>query len=147
MQEVMEEEARKRAEWEQNGRIYQDWDDIQLDEFSENPLDRRATLSELAALDEAMDEYNATLPSISEGVQAVSVDVSETEHPPTQPEPTPPHLVQAVTEESQAPSAPRAPRPRPVIRPRQKSERIAKRRKFNYPGDGTGKTPERPFSV
>lgn len=129
----MEEEARKRAEWEQNGRIYLDWEDMQSDQFSENVLDRHATLSELEALDEAIDEYNATLPSIDEGQ-------------PSQPEPTPPHLVQAATEESQAPRA-LNPRPRPVIRPRPPSQRIAKRRKFNYPLDGTGKTPERPFSV
>ncbi|PWA95914.1 hypothetical protein CTI12_AA045570 [Artemisia annua] len=88
--EVLEEEARKRAEYEQNGRIYLDWDDMHSDPFSENELDRPATLSELEALDEAIDEYNATLPSIDEGQ-------------PSQPEPTPPHLVQAPTEESQAP--------------------------------------------
>ncbi|PWA83792.1 reverse transcriptase domain-containing protein [Artemisia annua] len=98
--EVLEEEERKRAEWEQNGRIYLDLEDMQSDQFSENELDRPATLSELEALDEAIDEYNATLPSIDEGQ-------------PSQTEPTPPHLVQAPTEESQAP---RAPRPRPVIR-------------------------------
>ncbi|PWA92239.1 hypothetical protein CTI12_AA081420 [Artemisia annua] len=88
--EVLEEEARKRAEYEQNGKIYLDWEDMQSDQFSENELDRPATLSELEALDEAIDEYNATLPSIDEGQ-------------PSQPEPTPPHLVQAPTEESQAP--------------------------------------------
>ena len=118
----MEEEARKSAEWEQIGRIYLDWEDMQSDQFLENVLDIPATLSELEALDEAHDEHNATLPSIDEGQ-------------PSQPEPTPPHLVQAPTEESQAP---RAPRPRPVIRPRPPSQRIAKRRKFNYPPDGTG---------
>ena len=129
----MEEEARKRAEWEQNGRIYLDWEDMRSDQLSENLMDKHATLSELEALDEAIDDYNATLPSIDE-VQ------------PSQPEPTPAHLVQAATEESQAPRVPN-PRPRPVIRPRPLSQRIAKRRKFNYPLDGTGKTPERPFSV
>ena len=104
-------------------------------------MDRRATLSELAALDEALDEHNATLPSISEGVQNVSVEES-------QPEPIPPHLVQAPTEESQTERAPRPrPRPRPEVRPRPRSERIAKRRKFNYLADGTGKTPDRPFSL
>ena len=137
--EVLEEEERKKAEKEQNGKFYQDWDDLDWnnDTFSENLMDRRATLSELAALDEAIDEHNATLPSISEGVQDVSVEES-------QPEPIPPHLVQAPTEESQTE---RAPRPRPEVRPRPRSERIAKRRKFNYPVDGTGKTPDRPFSL
>ncbi|PWA51685.1 hypothetical protein CTI12_AA460550 [Artemisia annua] len=122
--------GRRKSEWEQNGRIYQDWDDLRWDDtFSENLTDRRATLSELAALDEAIDEHNATLPSISEGVQAVSVDISQPEHQILQPEPIPPHLVQAPTEQSQTE---RAPRRRTQVRPRPKSKRIAKRRNWGW---------------
>nr|GEX18345.1 hypothetical protein CTI12_AA105810 [Tanacetum cinerariifolium] len=63
------------------------------------------------------------------------------EHPISQPAPT---LLETITEESHTP---RAPRPRPHIMPRGKSEWIAKKRKFNYPADGTGKTPDKPFSL
>ncbi|GKA20260.1 hypothetical protein Tco_0700249 [Tanacetum coccineum] len=54
----------------------------------------------------------------------------------------------SISEESHTPRAPRPrPRPRPQIMPSGKSERIAKKRKFNYLGDGTRKTPDKPFSL
>ncbi|GJX77662.1 hypothetical protein Tco_0324473 [Tanacetum coccineum] len=52
----------------------------------------------------------------------------------------------SISEESHTPRAPR-PRPRPQIMPSGKSERIAKKRKFNYLADGTRKTPDKPFSL
>ncbi|GJT41689.1 hypothetical protein Tco_0941554 [Tanacetum coccineum] len=50
-----------------NGRIYQDWDDLLLNPFFEEELnmDKKTTLSELTALDEAIAEHNEGLPSNS----------------------------------------------------------------------------------
>ncbi|GKC76179.1 hypothetical protein Tco_1126953, partial [Tanacetum coccineum] len=125
------------TEREHNGRIYQDWDQVSQDELFKGP-----TLSVLEAVDEAIQEHNDGLPSISEGqFHSLNQASGNSEHPISQPAPT---LLETTTEESHTP---RAPRPRPQIMPRGKSERIAKKRKFNYPADGTGKTPDKPFSL
>ncbi|GKC31678.1 hypothetical protein Tco_1038972 [Tanacetum coccineum] len=49
----------------ENARIYQHWEDLHWDHFSEYELDRRATMSDLEAVDEALERYNAGLPSVS----------------------------------------------------------------------------------
>ncbi|GJV92783.1 zinc finger, PMZ-type containing protein [Tanacetum coccineum] len=145
MQEVMDEEERLHAEKEQrldserehNGRIYQDWDQVSQDE-----LIKGSTLSVLEVVDEAIQEHNDGLPSISEGqFQSLNQASGNSEHPISQHAPT---LLETTTEESHTL---RVPRPRPQIMPRGKSERIAKKRKFNYHADGTGKTPDKPFSL
>ncbi|GJT67390.1 F-box domain containing protein [Tanacetum coccineum] len=116
--EAMDEEERK-------------WEQVLQDDFFKG-----STLSVLEAVNEAIQEHNDGLPSISEG----QVD-GNSEHPISQPTPT---LLKTTIEESHTP---RTPRPRPQIQPRGKSERIAKKRKFNYPEDGTSKTPGKPFSL
>lgn len=145
MQEVMDEEKRRMIELEQIP-MSQDnvhgWDHFSEDELNEH--NRPATLSELQAIEEAHIQYNAELPSAS---QPESMAISE--HPtvelPTQP------MNAAETEESQAPpiiEAPRQnPRQRHPIRLRNRSERIAKKRKFNFPPDGIGRSPSKPFSI
>ncbi|GJU93135.1 hypothetical protein Tco_1317891 [Tanacetum coccineum] len=114
-----------------------DWDQVSQDELFKGP-----TLSVLEAVDEAIQEHNDGLPSISEGqFHNLNQANGNSEHPVSQHAPT---LLETTTEESHTP---RAPRPRPQIKPKGKSERISKKRKFNYPEDGTGKTPDKPFSL
>ncbi|GJU85922.1 calcium/proton exchanger [Tanacetum coccineum] len=102
MQDVMDEEERLHAEKEQrldserehNGRIYQDWDQVSQDELVKGP-----TLSVLEAVDEAIQEHNDGLPSISEGqFHSLNQASGNSEHPISQPAPT---LLETTTEESQ----------------------------------------------
>nr|GEX68801.1 hypothetical protein [Tanacetum cinerariifolium] len=150
MQEVMDGEERLHAEKEQrldserehNGRIFQDWYDTKWDHVSQDQLFKGPTLSVLKAVDEAIQEHNDGLPSISEGqFHSLNQASGNSEHPISQPAPI---LLETTTEESHTP---KAQTPRPQIMPKGKSERIAKKRKFNYPADGTGKTPDKPFSL
>ncbi|GJU33142.1 hypothetical protein Tco_1176731 [Tanacetum coccineum] len=115
---------------------------MQEDQVLQDELFKGHTLSVLEAVDEAIQEHNDGLPSISEGqFHSLNQANGNSEHPISQPTPT---FLETTTEESHTP---RAPRPRPQIKPRDKSERIAKKRKFNYPKDGTGKTLAKPFSL
>ncbi|GJT68947.1 hypothetical protein Tco_1028233 [Tanacetum coccineum] len=78
-------------------------------------------------------------------IQSLNQSNGNSKHPISQHAPT---LLETTTEESHTPRAPRPrPIPRPQIKPRGKSERISKKRKFNYPEDDTGKTPNKPFSL
>ncbi|GJZ73200.1 hypothetical protein Tco_0637346 [Tanacetum coccineum] len=112
------------------------------DDSNNTKLFKGPTLSVLEAVDEAIQEHNDGLPSISEGqFHSLNQANCNSEHPILQHAPT---LLETTTEESHTL---RAPRLRPQIKPRGKSKRISKKRKVNYPEDGTGKTPDKPFSL
>ncbi|GJZ96159.1 hypothetical protein Tco_0668493 [Tanacetum coccineum] len=113
-----------------------DWDQVSQDGLFKGP-----TLSVLEAVDEPIQEHNDGLSSISEGqFHCQNQANGNSKDPFLQPAPT----LLETTEESHTP---RAPRPRPHIKTKGKSERIAKKRKFNYLEDGTRKTPDKPFSL
>ncbi|GKB72990.1 zinc finger, PMZ-type containing protein [Tanacetum coccineum] len=128
-------------EIERNGRVYQDWDDVQWNDDFRNDHDittlKCPTISELEAVDEAHDEYLNNMDSITTGAQApaqtaiihlISADnVSNNEQPRI-------HLTPEVPDTSSQSS-------RVVLNPRPRSERIAKRRKL---ADGTA---DKPFTL
>ena len=154
MQQVLDEEERareeredrERSDIEHNGRIYQEWSDIELEQaqWPSSGLAKPTTLSVLEAVDEAHELHNAELPEITAHV--VSMEVSQSEQP-NNAAPIPSQPLDVATSESQTNLKPRQPRQRPAIRPRNKSERIAKRRKFNFPADGTGRSKDNPFTL
>lgn len=150
MQQVLdkEEKAREeredmeRSDMEHNGRVYQDCSDIELEQhqWTSDGLEKPTTASVLEAIDEAHELLNAELPNITE--HGVSMEVSQSEQPNNEAPPSQP--LDIATSESQTNMQPRQ---RPVIRPRNKSERIAKRMKFNFPTDGTGRSKDSPFTI
>lgn len=153
MQQVLDEEEKareereekERSDMEHNGRVYQDWSDIELEQpqWTSDGLAKPTTTSVLEAVDEAHELLNAELPNIME--HGVSMEVSQSEQPNNEAPPSQP--LDIATSESQTNMQPRQPRQRPVIRPRNKSERIAKRMKFNFPADGTGRSKDNPFTI
>ncbi|GJT20803.1 hypothetical protein Tco_0890740 [Tanacetum coccineum] len=128
-------------EIERNGKVYQDWDDVQWNDDFRNDHDittlKCPTISELEAVDEAHDEYLNNMDSITTGAQTpaqtaiihvISADnVSNNEQPRI-------HLTPEVPDTSSQSS-------RVVLNPRPRSERIAKRRKL---ADGTA---DKPFTL
>ena len=107
-------------------------------------LAKPTTASVLEAVDEAHDLLNAELPSISE--THVSLEVIQSDQA-NNAAPIPSQPLDIATSESQTNMQPRQPRQRPAIRPRNRSERIAKKRKFNFPADGTGTSKDNPFTL
>ncbi|GJX76801.1 hypothetical protein Tco_0323612 [Tanacetum coccineum] len=121
-------------EIERNGRVYQDWDDVQWNDDFRNDHDittlKCPTISELEAVDEAHDEYLNNMDSIAQTaiIHLISADnVSNNEQPRI-------HLTPEVPDTSSQSS-------RVVLNPRPRSERIAKRRKL---ADGTA---DKPFTL
>ena len=127
---------------EHNGRVYQEWLDIELEQaqWPSDGLAKPTTTSVLEAVDEAHELLNAELPNITE--HGVSMEVSQSELPNNEASPSQP--LDIATSESQTNMQPRQ---RPAIRPRNRSERIAKKRKFNFPADGTGTSKDNPFTL
>ncbi|PWA42377.1 hypothetical protein CTI12_AA545420 [Artemisia annua] len=126
--------------------VMQQWSDIELEQaqWPSDGLAKPTTVSVLEAVDEAHDLLNAELPSISE--HSVSMEVIQSEQP-NNAAPIASQPLDIATSESQTNMQPRQPRQRPAIRPRNRSERIAKRRKFNFPADSTGRSKDNPFTI
>ncbi|GJU64060.1 hypothetical protein Tco_1245895 [Tanacetum coccineum] len=140
MQNTMLEERRRKEERERNGRINTEWDDLMFNPFSEEELtmDRIATLSELATLDEANVEHNEGLPSNSQDLGSPQGTNGQSSVEILQSIPT----IQVMPSQSKERETPRAPRPRTHIRLKD-----CQRRKFNYPTDGIGMFPTTPFTL
>nr|GEY07352.1 hypothetical protein [Tanacetum cinerariifolium] len=145
MQEEIEEEERRRLVGEEEHMEYKYNLDMEWGHFSNDENDRPGTISELHALEEAHVQHNADLPSVSHGSAYVQATVEFQSHP--RPLDTTPTIMEAETEESQAPPLNPSQRKRHPITQRNKSERITKRRKLTFQGHGFGGSPSKPFSI
>ncbi|GKF67927.1 hypothetical protein Tco_0197606 [Tanacetum coccineum] len=141
----MEEEERRRLVAEEEQMEYQYNLDMDWGHFSDNENDRPATINELQALEEAHVQHNADQPSVSHGSAYVQATVEFQSHP--RPLDTTPTIMEAETEESQAPPLNPSQRKGHPITQRNKSKRIAKRRKLTFQGHGFSGSPSKLFSI
>ncbi|GJS99797.1 MAK10-like protein [Tanacetum coccineum] len=135
--EVNATKEKERLEMEQNGRIYQDWDDVQWNDFRNDPDIttplKFPTINELEATDEAHDVYFNNMDSITSAAQTAIIHVISADNVSNNEQPRI-HLTPKDPDTSSQSS-------RVVLNLRPRSERIAKKRKL---ADGIA---DKPFTL